>query len=321
MQHNEAYLAGIGTALGELVMAREAIAAGACTPGVARAMAQSAIRVAAPDISAVDLSVSAIGAAVRQANRYSEAPAHSFGPLLHAAIVRSDVLDTRLAARVHAAAQLPPTTGPVTAIRDGRNGVIWGLRSAATHLQSLDDDDATENFFVTAATIWPTPHCARWGPSDTMPLGDGAGAIIVSRRPARARLLSTAAAFEPRLRTMRDRGAPEHELHQATSALVQGVLETALADAGIVDRQLRWVITPFALESIPRLTYLASRTADYERVAPFTAYGQTTGQIGPVDVIVGLKLLGTSLAPIDDGDHVLLLTDDRTSAAAAVIQF
>lgn len=307
------YIAGIGTAFGDEMPIATATATGAYCRSEAAHSRQTVVRVAAEGTTAADLAARAVGTALRRA----DVPLQGFGPLFNAAIV-PDLADVATPASVHAAAGLPPTCRPTFSTSAGHDAVILALAQASTYLR-LTSNPAVESALITAASVIPADP-DRW---TLYPRGDGAGALVITRRPARARLLSCAVQSDSVLQALPELNAEPKLVEQQNCNLAQIVLGLALDRAGVRCADVRYVIVPFTGGYNPaRRAYAMWPDADDLRPEPFAAYGRTIGRLGPADLICGLDLLGRPEAPIDDGDHVLLLAhSERSTAAAAVIQF
>ncbi|MET9881096.1 hypothetical protein ABZZ36_41960 [Actinacidiphila glaucinigra] len=133
---------------------------------------------------------------------------------------------------------------PSYPVSQGSNGPIGSLELAACYLQAVPERAAA---LVTGADNLGTPHFNRWASLENGVLGDGASAVVLTRRPGFARLLSistgSTAEVEERFRDeefppVTGAGAPDRPtaaeaapLDEAISEAVgrQGELRTELA--------------------------------------------------------------------------------------------
>lgn len=104
-------------------------------------------------------------------------------------------------------------TIPAIEVRQGCNGVFAALELAACRLPVMAPD---ETILITAAENFASPLIDRWAGVAGFLLGDAATAVVVSRQPGFARLLSIASISVPELERL-NRGDEPLFPPQATS--------------------------------------------------------------------------------------------------------
>ncbi|MET0401312.1 MAG: ketoacyl-ACP synthase III family protein [Cystobacter sp.] len=222
-------------------------------------------------------------------------------------------------------------SGQATAaeIRQGCMGMFSACELAAAHLMATPEHSAA---LLTAADNYNSPLLDRWRSSPHAPLGDGACALLLTRRPGFARLESinsvTLPQYEARHRGSAPLFPPEvslgtrvdftaaREQWQATSDTDPRELESTMARAmkQVVDKTLQEA--GLDMSGIARVAFV---TWSEERVRKRAAvplglpmsrltweYGRTLGHIGASDQVLALDHLLLS-GELKGGDNLLLL--------------
>lgn len=214
-------------------------------------------------------------------------------------------------------------------IKHGCVGVLSGMELAAAYLRA---DETHTAAMVVAGDNFGTPMIDRWtmGAGFTA-LGDGASAVVLSREPGFAQVLSVNTAnhsameetwragepmFPPSITVgRRENFLAAHEEfknkvgsgdHAAMSIvhLQRNIdcVKHALADAEVSPSDIRRIVS----HNMPReeaRTYMGMIGFSFEQSA--WEYGRTVGHVGASDQMLGLYHL-LSTGEVGPGDHVLL---------------
>jgi 3-oxoacyl-[acyl-carrier-protein] synthase-3 len=323
MRYDDIYLTGLGVQLGQQVGTPWMVRRGALAVADARRTRQRSVCVATesgPELAA---------AAARKAVRSHQAVTGicpSIRVHLHASTY--DKPDFWSAA-CFVLDQLAVTgCGLVCEIDAMSNGMVLGLEMAASLLGGRPD---LHTALITGGDRFAGDRFARYRSDHGVLYGDAGAALMLSRLPGMARLVSAATCTDPVLEGLtRDRpattasragtdGAPidirgrqrvwlrEHgglaeALRRNTSA-VRATMRIALADADITLDQARWVVLPFLGYEAVRTRWLEPLGIDEDRT--LTLLGLHLGHLGAADHVVGLQHL-MATAAVDPGDYVVL---------------
>ncbi|MEU6343716.1 ketoacyl-ACP synthase III family protein [Streptomyces sp. NPDC046977] len=204
------------------------------------------------------------------------------------------------------------------------NGLIGSLELAACYLRAVPERAAA---LVTGADNLSTPHFNRWASLENGVLGDGASAVVLTKEPGFARLLSissgSTAEVEERFRDeefppvtavdadAEDRPAASVPEDEAISEAVgrQGELRTELALRTIAEAGL-------GVADITRVAHIFTGRESYLKgiLAPMglrteqglLQLGRRLGHMTVSDQIVGLNHL-VETREVGAGDHVLIV--------------
>ncbi|MFE5563948.1 ketoacyl-ACP synthase III family protein [Amycolatopsis japonica] len=229
---------------------------------------------------------------------------------------------------------------PAMSVRQGCNGMFDALELAACYLRA---EPERESALLVTADNYGTPLIDRWRIAPGMIAGDAAAAVVVTKTPGFARLLSVTSVGAPECEEMHRSGEPmfpptvtegrpqdfiaRFEHHRGNRpygvltqlpALMLELVETAVSEAGI------------GIEDVARVAFEThSRDVVEQRVmAPLGLdmakstwdFGRRIGHCGGADQFLAFEhLLATAgLAP---GDHLLLLGQaPGVVLSAAVVQ-
>lgn len=316
------YVAATGAVLPPEHRVDAAVAAGLYDVVEARRTAQLAVTVAEAQDSAADFAVGAAAIALRR----SQIPASDLALLLNAVLFHSglDVWNSASYIQRHIAA----TRSLVAEVRSACDGALVGLELAAAFLATHTSLPAA---IITAADVWPGSALDRWRTSSGFVLADGGAAIVLSREPGFAKLVSLATATDPELEGL-NRGAdrlsvgahaqhypidlnrrareflatmPKAEVVRRRDAGLHAAVDQALGEAGIPLDEIRHVVPSFD-----------GRTQLYEHfLTPLGgvdigrtpwAFARRVGHMGTADPLAALNYLVESNALLPD-DTVLLI--------------
>ncbi|WP_037607973.1 ketoacyl-ACP synthase III family protein [Streptacidiphilus rugosus] len=324
MRWENVYVAGLGAYLPEQVQtAEEAVALGLYDAEESVGNGIRAVRVAndeeAPPVMAA--------AAARRAIDRSGHQDQDFGLLLHASIghqgqefwtpanyVQNETIGGR---------------GTALEIKQGSNGGLAAVELAASYLSARPSETAA---LVTVADAFKPPYFDRWASDNQQVYGDGAGALVLSKRGGFARLLSTAsltdATLEPVYRgvtgwtpapfaegkpvdlrsrkrdyLLRHEDAYEQTINQMTVNAGQ-VLQEALDDADTKLADTQHFVHANIAESIA--TYSFYMTLGIDRATTTYDWGQDIGHCGGADQLLGLNHLVES-GRVKAGDKIVTM--------------
>ncbi|MDB1089559.1 ketoacyl-ACP synthase III family protein [Streptomyces sp. ACA25] len=209
---------------------------------------------------------------------------------------------------------------PAIEIRQGSNGGLAAVETAASHLAARPDAGAA---LVTTGDAFRLPYFDRWSSDRQQPHGDGAGALVLSSRAGFARVLSSASysapALEPLYRGAAWTDAPFHDgkpvelgnrqhaflmreensYEQVGEQIGEGsrtVLDRALADAGIALDDAQFFIHPNVAESVVEYSFYQYGLG-VDRSRTVYDWAQDFGHMGAGDEIIGLHHLVESRRP------------------------
>ncbi|MFI8007917.1 ketoacyl-ACP synthase III family protein [Streptomyces sp. NPDC086010] len=315
MKTPDLYIAGLGVHIPTVQDAREAVVLGLYDPEDHEFQGWTGAAVA-DGTSAPDMAVQA----ARQATERAGTHPHDLVLHIHASMHKQG--PGGWPAQHYILRQVTDQDIPSYQVSQGCNGLIGSLELAACYLQAVPERAAA---LVTGADNLDTPHFNRWAALENGVLGDGASAVVLTRRPGFARLLSinsgSTAEVEERFRDeefppVTGRHAPDRStaaapLDEAISEAVgrQGELRTELAlrtmaeadlDVGDITRvahiftgregYLKGILDPMGLRAEQGLL----------------EFGRGLGHMTVSDQIVGLNHLAET-RQVGPGDHVLIV--------------
>ncbi|MEO3977546.1 ketoacyl-ACP synthase III family protein [Streptomyces sp. CAU 1734] len=319
MRWEGVYVAGTGAWLGEPESARGAVESGRYDPEQAAADEIESVSVADESMAPPDMAVHAATAALKR----SGLDVADIDLLIHSGIWFQGVEMWPAASYVagHALGGNIPAFG----FDQECNGGLGALEVAARQVAARPGAGAA---MVTTADRFGAPLVRRWSSEPGFVYGDGATALLLSARGGFARLLSTATGSDNSLEAVvrgpgfeplpsggpldllgrvghyiRSRGSVR-EATERVAAVVTGVVDTVLADAGVEKDGLARVV---ALSSgrgrlewqLPQLLGIGVEKSNWE-------FSRRVGHLGAGDQIAGFNDLveRRELAP---GDRVLLV--------------
>ncbi|MCM9082450.1 MULTISPECIES: ketoacyl-ACP synthase III family protein [Streptomyces] len=321
MPVQQIHVAGTGVYLPDRVMtAEEAVRLGRYTEQQRAEHEQISVRVA-DDMSAPDMAVEA----GRRALERSGHEAADIGLLIHVNVFHQG--PDGWSPPHYIQRHVLGTDVPALEIRQGCNGMLTAVDMAAAYLRSKP----CEAVLITSADNFSAPLVDRWQAHPGCVLGDGAAAVVLSKRPGVAELLALGQAALPDLEEMRRSGIPlfppgatvgtvmdfkvptAHyrttgaslmEVGTRINDALSGVLKQTLADAAL------------ELSDITAVTHMnmAPQRVDERMLAPLgidgskstTGFGRTVGHLGASDQFVGLDHL-MSAGRLSSGNHVLMV--------------
>ncbi|MFC4587974.1 ketoacyl-ACP synthase III family protein [Sphaerisporangium corydalis] len=180
MRLQDVHIAGAGMYLPPPLTVEEAIRSGQCDEAVRTETSVTAVRVAG-SVSAPELAARASAEALRRSGHAAEEiDAFFYSNAWHQGpdgwspqyFVLREALGTDV---------------PAFEVRQGCNGVFAAMDLAACYLNASPERGAA---LIAAADNWGTPLVDRWRSAPGSALGDGATALVVSKRPGFAEVLS-----------------------------------------------------------------------------------------------------------------------------------
>ncbi|MBF9131527.1 ketoacyl-ACP synthase III family protein [Plantactinospora sp. S1510] len=323
-----------GVFLGDRVPVTDAVAAGSYDADEAEATEFASIAVAG-DVSAPELAVAASRVALNRA----EVPGTSLSHLLYADVHHSGPDGWCPFAYVQR--ELAAGDALATGIRQGCNGVFGAMALADGALRTAA---AGRSALLVAADNFSSPLLDRWRCNPGLVMGDGAAALVLSRTPGFAEVLSVASTTLTELEGLHrgnrplypadvtlgrklDFGARFAEFAAAGGFFPGSGLEFVRRFAGLVELVLEEA--GVKLDEIARIAFNhGGREVVEDRLGPLGvplerttwAFGSTIGHAGAADQIIAFDhLLGSGT--IGPGDHVLMLgVGPGVSIAGAVVR-
>lgn len=319
MRWESVYVAGTGVWLGEPEYARSALESGEYDAEQYAADEILSVSVADESMAPPDMAVQAATTALKR----SAVDASDVDLLIHSGIWFQGVEMWPAASYVagHALGRGVPSFG----LEQECNGGLGALEIAARQVAARPGTGAT---MVTTADRFGAPLIRRWSSEPGFVYGDGGTALLLSARGGFARLLSTAGGADnsleavvrgPGLRPLpsgepldlmgrvghyiRTHGGPR-EATERVAAVVNTVVDTALADAGIgrtdVDRVVALASGRSRLEwQVPQLLGIPVERSTWE-------FARKVGHLGAGDQIAGFNDL-VERRELNRGDRVLLV--------------
>jgi 3-oxoacyl-[acyl-carrier-protein] synthase III len=325
VRYDDIWIAGTGSALGDMVPVSEAVDDGryAVTDAVTTGM----ISVSESEASPAELAVRAGRAAMRAA-RQSAAPEGTAWPGFHLHGASYAQGPDLWSAACAIAAQLvgPSVDGLSVQVDAMCNGSLAALEMAATVLSARPDVPAA---LVTAGDQFPAGAVNRWRTDSGLVMGDGAAAAVLRHGEGRLRLLSTASFTDGELAALhrpppggdppgplelRNRlraffkgdGLDSAAILSRALAGIRGVIEQALMQARCDLEDVRWVVPPFVGRGLFGAHYATPFGIDPARTS--LDFGLRVGHCGAADQLIGLDhLLRGGL--LRAGDRVMLVAE------------
>ncbi|MFI0909812.1 ketoacyl-ACP synthase III family protein [Streptomyces abikoensis] len=318
MRWSGIYIDAVSAVLGEPVDSAVAVAEGRFSAEEAAGTRQRAARVS--DRPAPDLAAEAGRRALERAAR----DPREIGLLLHAGCYEQGVTFWNTASYVQREV-LGHGDAMAFEVRQMSNGGMAGLELAAVHLSAVPTLTAA---LVTTADRFAEPRFPRWSADRGLVFGDGGTAMVVSRRPGRLRLVSTATYSEPSLEGLHrgddlhappDAGAPLDLMARKRVFLRDVPVAETIArnEAGMLTAVKRCVedadddVAGMAAVVVP---FFGADLAHKQCIDPLGVpeeitlldYGLGVGHLGPGDQCAGLVRLLDS-GRVTAGDRVLLV--------------
>ncbi|WP_028478593.1 ketoacyl-ACP synthase III family protein [Nocardia sp. CNY236] len=318
MRLEDIYIAGTGTALGELRSIDEAVTAGEYPIDLAEDDGYVSVSVC-EDVAAIELAEAAAQQALDRAALGTHADL-----LLHACVGFQGLDDFASAAYLHH--RLLEGDGVPSEVRQASNGGLAALELGAAFLAARTDPAYA---LLATSDVFAPPMYARYGTPGTL-YGDAGTALVLSNRPQRLQLRSIVSAsdttHEPlqragvswichagqsgwpidvasRVATYVEERGPEAmiDLVSRIRATERSTIDRALSDAGITtDQVTAWIFPNMGLT----LTDWDARTAAGVAVERSTwEWGRTVGHLGAGDQFAALDHIEGRLSP---GDHVVI---------------
>ena len=322
MKWENLYIAGLGSCLPPGRSAADAVAAGEFDAREHAEYQVRAVTVAPPGVPAVDLAVRA----ARQALDRSGVRAADVDLVLHASMYHQG---QDLWTPAHYI-QREVLGGGALALEvgQGANGGLAATELAASHLAARPGADAV---LVTCADSFQLPGFDRWRSDSECVFGDGAAALVLSRRGGPLRLRSTASASDPELEPvfrgqdgwttapgsrpgpvdLRGRkqawlaGAPDvAAVMGGVTARMRGVVDRALTDAGVGLAEISLLVHANISTLLAEAQFHKPLGIDAGRTT--LDWGRDIGHVGGADQLLGLNQLMSS-GRARSGDLVLLI--------------
>ncbi|HEV2639450.1 MAG TPA: ketoacyl-ACP synthase III family protein [Actinocrinis sp.] len=320
MKTSGLFIAGIGTYLPPATKVEQAVADGRFDAEEAEDMHLESV-CEATDEAPPDMAVSAAGSALERSGHQAQ----DIALLLHASVYFQG-LELYPTASYIQHAVLGDHPGLAFEVKHASNGAMTALDIAARCLASTPDAVAA---LVTTADKVTLPAIDRWNSDIGIVPGDGAAAMVLSKRSGFAQVLSTSTVSDPTLERLHRGDAPftphndptqpidlrlrklqylgEVELDEFTRRFRTGLrtcVNGALADAGIrLADVARFAVPHFGRMVLHRECLVA---LDVDEDLTTWSWGRTVGHLGAGDQIAGLGHLVESAA-VDVGDYCMLL--------------
>ncbi|GGY05654.1 ketoacyl-ACP synthase III family protein [Streptomyces hiroshimensis] len=319
MRWEGVHVAGTGVRLPGRVTARSAVESSRYDPDQCAADDLVSVCVADEDTAPPDMAVEAAVTALKR----SGLDAADVELLIHTSIWFQGV--EMWPAASYVAGQALGRHVTAFGLRQECNAALGALEVAARHLQSGPPAAAA---MVTTADRFGEPYLQRWASEPGFVYGDGATALLLSRRPGIARLLSTATGSDNSLEAVvRGPGflpVPDHRpldlpgrvQHYAktdaglrtaierVTAVVRESIGTALADAGTDAGGIARFVLPASGRS--RTDWHAEALLGVPLARSTWEFARSVGHLGAGDQFAGLDHLISS-GEVKEGDKVLLV--------------
>jgi 3-oxoacyl-[acyl-carrier-protein] synthase-3/clorobiocin biosynthesis protein CloN2 len=227
-------------------------------------------------------------------------------------------------------------------VRQGCNGVFAALELAAPYLG--DGRDA----LIVAADNFGTARIDRWRAGPNFILGDGAAAVVLTRRPGFARLLSVNSVTIPEAEELHRQGEPLFPPGATTGDVVDFAArseEFVRLTLSKLDLAMIWITmhdkfvqvmkktldeAGIAAEQVARVAFTnLGRQAVEERCVGALGlpmekstweHGRTVGHLGASDQLVALRQL-LAAGELRPGDHLLMASlGPGVTASCAVVR-
>ncbi|WP_340687840.1 ketoacyl-ACP synthase III family protein [Amycolatopsis coloradensis] len=231
---------------------------------------------------------------------------------------------------------------PAMSVRQGCNGMFDALELATCYLRAVPD---RESALLVTADNYGTPMIDRWRVSSGMIGGDAAVAVVLTKNPGFARLLSVTSIclpegeelhrsgeplFPPTVTTRRPQDFPARYEHYRTNppggvgvlrripAVMLELVETAVSEAGIGIKDVAKVAFETHSREVVEQRVMAPLGLDMTKST--WEFGRRIGHCGAADQFLALEHLLTA-GELNPGDHMLLLGQaPGLVLSAAVVQ-
>ena len=323
MRYDDIWIAGTGSALGDLVPASEAVDDGrySATDAVTTGM----VSVSESESSPADLAVRAGRAAMRAGRQVAAEHGTAWrGFHLHGASYAQGPVLWSAACAIAARLVGPAIDGLSVQVDAMCNGSMAALEMAAAVLAARPDIPAA---LVTSGDQFPVGAVNRWRTDSGLVMGDGAAAVVLRPGGGRLRLLASSSFTDGELaalHAMPPEGDPPGPLelrnrlrvyltegdHGPRAVLarsvagIRTVVGQALAQAGCDLGDVRWVVPPFIGRGLFRAHYATPFGIDPART--LLDFGLRVGHCGAADQLIGLDHLVRN-GLLRTGDRVLLV--------------
>ncbi|MFF4244888.1 ketoacyl-ACP synthase III family protein [Streptomyces sp. NPDC001822] len=333
MKTPDLYIAGLGVYVPPVMDARKAVELGLYDAEDHEHHGWTGTAVAG-DMTAPDMAVQA----ARQARERAGTHPHDLALHIHACLYRQG--PGAWSAQHYILRHLTDRDIPAYRIEQGCNGLIGSIELAACYLQAVPERKAA---LVTGADNVGAPGFNRWASLDNGVLGDGASAVVLTKEPGFARVLSvvsgSTAEVEEHFRDEEfppvtvpgggavdeNRSAAERVQDEAVSEAVgrQAELRTELALRAMAEADLD-------VSEITRVAHIFTGRKSHLRsiLDPvglsidqgLLEFGRKVGHMTVNDQVVGLAHLVETRA-VSAGDHVLIMAHGGgVSVTCAVIR-
>jgi 3-oxoacyl-[acyl-carrier-protein] synthase III len=328
------FINGAGVRVADRVTVADAVAAGLYEPEDAEASGFVSIAIA-DDVPAVDLALDAARAALERAT----VPTASLSHLFYVDVYHSG--PEGWLPYSYLQRHLEAGNAFAAGVRQGCNGMFGALALADAVLRTAPAGRAA---LLVCADNFSSPSLDRWRCNPGLVMADGAGALVLSRKPGIAEVLSVGSVTLPELEGLHRGTTPLHPADATTGrppdfdarfaefASSGGLgpgsgLEFVQRFVGLVDQLLDEA--GLELHQIARVLFNhAGREIVEDRLGPLGIklddttweFGRTIGHVGAADQVIAFDHLLTSGA-IGPGSHLLLLgVGPGVNIAGAVIR-
>ncbi|MEW9533746.1 ketoacyl-ACP synthase III family protein [Microbispora sp. NPDC049125] len=338
MRLDTMFLAGVGVWLPQAVSVRSLVERGEYAANEAAARGMLSILIAEGRIAPPEMAV----CAARDALARAAVPAGDIGLALHSSMYFQGI--DMWPAASYIAHEAVGRGVPGYEIAQQANGGMAALQMAALTLAAGEAaGDAAPAALISTADRFSAPRFDRWRTDGSAVYGDGATAVVVSRRAGFARLLSVVtradnsmeeivrgSSFYPAplagrpldLQPRKDdfsaaTGMDFRELATRPARVIRAAMEGALAEAGVDLRSISRVISPVADR---RLIMPIMQILGIDENRTTWDWGRRTGSMGAGDQFAALHwLVRTGTAR--PGDRLLMVgAGAGFSSTAAVIE-
>ncbi|GLF95632.1 ketoacyl-ACP synthase III family protein [Streptomyces yaizuensis] len=333
MRWESVYVAGTGAWLPEPYPARAAVEAGAYDPEQWEADGLVSVRVAGDGVAPPDMAVHAATTALKR----SGVDPGDVRLLLHNYVWFQG--QTMWPVASYVADHAVHWSVPAFEVKQECNAAVASLELAARHLRCESGAAAA---VLTTADRFAEPLIDRWSAEAGLVYGDGGTALVLSNRGGFARVLSTATRADNRMEALARGAGPtplptdepyDHgarfahylrsgagNIREATDrlvAMVKGVVDEALAEAGVEGPDLAWAVLPTGGRN--KMERQAEQLLGVPGERTTWEFGSHAGHLGAGDQFAALNDL-TERGVLAPGDRVLLLSAGPGAASCAVLE-
>jgi 3-oxoacyl-[acyl-carrier-protein] synthase-3 len=312
VKHDDVYITGIASVLGQRDPVREAVARGDYDPDDAAEDDLESISVI-PGAAPTELAARALGEAL------SFGEDRRIDTLIHTGIHFQGQDYWTPAAHIARTALPDAASSRLTTleIRQASNGGLAALHTGALFAAANSGGAVA----VTAADVFAQPHFDRYRSDKGLVLADGAAAVVLDRSSGIAAVRSSALIGDPSLEPLYAGDAPrplpndpstrldlrgrkdiylaDHPIEEAIAKLTgatEEVLRIALEDADCKIDQIDRFVFPNTGRGIAEWKFLSQYGIDEDRT--LWKWGRTVGHIGAADQLAGLHhLISTGATP------------------------